>query len=249
MLERSQETDEPELLFETRDVPLAGLHNLENAMAAALMSRSMGARPDQVRKGLRTFRGLPHRVERCGERAGVVWYDDSKGTNMRATERSLEGFAPASVHLILGGRNKDADPAELRNIVAAKAAAVYLIGESVDEFAAALCGLDRAVARDESTAVPVHTSETLERAVTHASSAAKSGEVVLLSPACASFDQFRDYIHRGERFQELVSDWLAAWAGDASAETATTDTASPDTASPNTSSPNTASPNIAEEVS
>jgi UDP-N-acetylmuramoylalanine--D-glutamate ligase len=125
-------------LFAASDVPLAGVQNLENAMAAALLARALGAPAAAIREGLRGFRGLPHRLERVGEAAGVAWYDDSKGTNPGATAKAIEGFADGTVHLILGGRNKGADLASLVPIVRRKARRAYLIGEAADEFALSL---------------------------------------------------------------------------------------------------------------
>ncbi|HEX5759405.1 MAG TPA: UDP-N-acetylmuramoyl-L-alanine--D-glutamate ligase [Thermoanaerobaculia bacterium] len=183
----------PVELFAAADVPLAGVQNLENAMAAALLARGVGADPAGLRAGLRAFRGLPHRLERVGERAGVVFYDDSKGTNPAATAKSLEGFADGSVHLILGGRNKGADLGALAPVVGQKAKRLYLIGEAAEDFARALAG-----------AAPAERTGTLERAVAAAAAAARPGEAVILSPACASFDQFRNFVHRGEVFQALV---------------------------------------------
>jgi UDP-N-acetylmuramoylalanine--D-glutamate ligase len=180
-------------LFRAGDVPLAGVQNLENAMAAALLARALGAAPAGIRAGLAGFRGLPHRMQRVGEAGGVTWYDDSKGTNPAATAKSLEGFADGTVHLILGGRNKGADLAVLRPLVAAKARRVYLIGEAAAEFERALGG-----------AVPHELSGTLDAAVRSAAGRARPGEVVVLSPACASFDQFRDYEERGEAFRSLI---------------------------------------------
>jgi len=180
-------------LFAAADVPLAGVQNLENAMAAALLARALGAAPEAIREGLRGFRGLPHRLERIGEAAGVAWYDDSKGTNPGATAKAIEGFPDGTVHLILGGRNKGADLASLVPIVRRKARRAYLIGEAAEEFARAL-----------GAAVPHETAGTLDRAVLAAAAMARPGEAVVLSPACASFDQFRDFNHRGEAFQELV---------------------------------------------
>ena len=162
-------------------------------MAAALLARAAGVPAAAIAPALASFRGLPHRLERVRERAGVVFYDDSKGTNVAATERSLEGFADGSVHLILGGRNKGADPAYLAPMVGRKARRIYVIGESAEEFARALGGL-----------VACERCGTLERAIAGAAAAARSGESVVLSPACASFDQFRDYGHRGDEFQRLV---------------------------------------------
>ncbi len=180
-------------LFAAADVPLAGVQNLENAMAAALLARAAGAPPAAIRAGLRGFRGLPHRLERVGEAGGVSWYDDSKGTNPGATAKAIEGFADGTVHLILGGRNKGADLASLAPIVRQKTRRVYLIGEAAPELARALGG-----------AVPCEEAGTLERAVAAAAAAARPGDAVVLSPACASFDQFQSFSHRGEVFQGLV---------------------------------------------
>ena len=105
-------------LFHASDVPLAGVQNLENAMAAALLARAVGVEPAAIRAGLRGFTGLPHRLEKVGEQDGVTFYDDSKGTNPGATMKAIEGFADGTVHLILGGRNKDADLATLTPMVA-----------------------------------------------------------------------------------------------------------------------------------
>lgn len=180
-------------LFEAADVPLAGVQNVENAMAAALLARALGAGAGAIRQAILAFHGLPHRLERVADHAGVAWYDDSKGTNPAATMKSIEGFADGTVHLILGGRNKGADLAVLAPLVAAKARRVYLIGESADDFAKALAGT-----------APLDHVGTLERAVEAAAAQARPGEVVVLSPACASFDQFRNFEHRGQVFQQLV---------------------------------------------
>lgn len=181
-------------LFHASDVPLAGVHNLENALAAALLARAIGAEPAEIRNGLIGFKGLPHRMQKAGERDGVTWYDDSKGTNPGATAKSLEGFADGTVHIILGGRNKGADLASLTPLLRRKARRAYLIGEAAEEFAPAL-----------GDAVPFERSGTLERAVRSAAAQARPGEAVVLSPACASFDQFRSFVHRGETFQALVA--------------------------------------------
>jgi UDP-N-acetylmuramoylalanine--D-glutamate ligase len=178
------------------------VQNLENAMAAALLARAIGAEPAEIRQGLRSFQGLPHRMQRVGERGGVVFYDDSKGTNPGATLKSLEGFADGTVHLILGGRNKDADLTVLTPLVRQKERRVYLIGEAAGDFEAALAG-----------AVPFERSGTLDRAVRSAAGEARPGEAVVLSPACASFDQFRNFVHRGEVFQSIVREILGPGGG------------------------------------
>lgn len=180
-------------LFHAEDVPLAGVQNLENAMAAALLARAVGVEPEAIRTALHGFRGLPHRLQKVGERGGVFFYDDSKGTNPGATMKAIEGFADGTVHLILGGRNKDADLAALTPMVRRKARRAYLIGESAADFEQALSG-----------AVPCEMSGTMEKAVQSAAAQARPGEAVVLSPACASFDQFRNFVHRGQVFQELV---------------------------------------------
>jgi UDP-N-acetylmuramoylalanine--D-glutamate ligase len=182
-------------LFHASDVPLAGVQNLENAMAAALLARAVGAEPAAIRAALKSFQGLPHRLQKVGERHGVTFYDDSKGTNPGATMKAIEGFPDGTVHLILGGRNKDADVSTLTPMARRKARRAYLIGEAAAEFEAALGG-----------AVPYERSETLDRAVRSAAAQARPGEAVVLSPACASFDQFRNFNHRGDVFQELVRD-------------------------------------------
>ena len=190
-------------LFRLADLPLPGPHNLENAMAAALLARAVDVGAETMPATLARFRGLPHRLERVGERAGVVFYDDSKGTNVAATARSLEGFDDGSVHLILGGRNKGADFRFLREIVARKARRAYLIGESAAALERALAGTAELVA-----------SGTLEAAVDAAARAARAGESVVLSPACASFDQFEDYVDRGRSFQRAVLERIGAPAGE-----------------------------------
>lgn len=190
-------------LFHASDVPLAGVQNLENAMAAALLARAVGVAPEAIRGALRSFQGLPHRLQKVGESNGVAFYDDSKGTNPGATMKAIEGFADGTVHLILGGRNKDADLATLTPMVRRKARRAYLIGEAAQEFAAAL-----------GDAVPYEMAETLDRAVRSAAGQARPGEAIVLSPACASFDQFRNFNHRGDAFQELVRDIIGGPHGE-----------------------------------
>jgi UDP-N-acetylmuramoylalanine--D-glutamate ligase len=180
-------------LFAVAEVAMVGSHNVENAMAASLLALAAGGDRASLRRVVGRFDGLPHRTRRIRERRGVAWYDDSKGTNVGATLKSLEGFPDRSVHLILGGVGKGQDFAPLREAVARKAKAVYLIGAAAREIELALAG-----------AATAKRSATLERAVAEANAAASGGDVVLLSPACASFDQFTDFTHRGRRFQELV---------------------------------------------
>lgn len=185
---------EPAVLFERQDMPLPGLHNLENAMAAALLARSFGISAKAIRRAVRGFRGLPHRLEWVGRRRGVDWYDDSKGTNLAATVRTLEGFADASVHIILGGIFKGGDLAELCDAVRRKARLAYLIGQAASQLGDALAGYQVAHEQCGRLAVAV------ERAATNAT----AGQSVLLSPACSSFDQFPNFAERGRAFKRLV---------------------------------------------
>jgi UDP-N-acetylmuramoylalanine--D-glutamate ligase len=180
--------DGAEELFHRDDLPLAGAHNLENAMAAALLARAVGVTAADVCGALAGFHGLPHRMERVDAGGSLTWYDDSKATNVAAVAKSLADLPDGRVHLILGGRAKGDDPAELADLVRRKARRLYLIGESAELFERALAG-----------AAPCHRAGTLERAA-----GGHPGDVVLLSPACASFDQFQSYAHRGREFQRLA---------------------------------------------
>ncbi len=172
---------------------LEGTANVENALAAWLAARAVGIDDVDVQIAFGTFAGLPHRMVLVRELDGVKWINDSKGTNVDATLRSLEGFADGTVLLILGGKDKAGEFERMRDLVAARARAVLTIGAAAERIAAALEGASVIVPRG-----------TVEEAVAWARQNGKSGETVLLSPACASFDQFRNFEHRGERFEELV---------------------------------------------
>jgi UDP-N-acetylmuramoylalanine--D-glutamate ligase len=175
------------------DVGLPGAHNLLNAAAAAAVTLARGIDPEAVREGLRTFAGVAHRLERIAELDGVAWVNDSKATNVDSTLVALRSFA-GGVHLIAGGRTKAQDFAPLAPLVAERCLSVHLIGEGAGEIAAALAPAD----------VPMIFAETLERAVAGARAAARPGDVVLVSPACASFDQYPDFEARGDHFRALV---------------------------------------------
>jgi UDP-N-acetylmuramoylalanine--D-glutamate ligase len=195
------------------DLRLRGEHNHQNGMAAAAVCLVRGIDHDAVREGLRTFPGVLHRLQEVGTRKGVLYVNDSKATNVASTRVALQAFPEGGLHLILGGQGKGQDFAPLRGPVAASCRAVYLIGEDAPGIAAALRegdaahgtagGGPRAEPRG-SLGVPVRECGDLERAIAAASAAARSGETVLLSPACASFDQFADFEARGERFVKLV---------------------------------------------
>jgi UDP-N-acetylmuramoylalanine--D-glutamate ligase len=186
-------TGEP--LVATKELRLRGAHNLQNALAAVAVCLARGVDPEAVRAGLRSFAGVPHRLQEVARRDGVLYVNDSKATNVASTLVALRAFPEGGVHLILGGQGKGQDFATLRDEVGERCAAVYLIGEDAPAIARALEGIE----------VSLHDCGELERAVAAASAAARVGEVVLLSPACASFDQFSDFEARGERFVALVS--------------------------------------------
>jgi UDP-N-acetylmuramoylalanine--D-glutamate ligase len=174
-------------------VKLVGLHNLENMKAAAATAKAAGASAKAIQKTVETFEGLPHRTQFVREKDGVRYFDDSKGTNVDAAVKSLEGFEDGRVILIAGGRDKGGSYAPLRDAARRKTRFVLAIGEAGPAIAKALKG-----------AVEVVPVGTLDRAVRLAGDRAQPGDVVLLSPACSSFDQFRDYKERGDAFQRLV---------------------------------------------
>jgi UDP-N-acetylmuramoylalanine--D-glutamate ligase len=170
---------------------LRGAHNRENAAAATAAARAAGADDEQIARGLREFRGVPHRLELVGERRGVRYVNDSKATNVAAAVRALAAYEDEPLRLILGGSRKREDFAPLAAALGPNIRAVYVIGETADELARAVPDTIRA--------------DDLATAVDRAAAAAQPGEVVLLSPACASYDQFRDFEQRGEEFKRLVA--------------------------------------------
>lgn len=183
-------------LMAVSEVRLRGAHNLQNAMAAAAVCLARGIDPAAVVEALRDFPGVAHRLEEVARIEGVLYVNDSKATNVASTLVALDAMASDGLpaHLILGGLAKGQDFAALAPAVERGARAVYLIGEDAPSIERALLGID----------VPVVHCEKLERAVREAATAARAGDVVLLSPGCASFDQFADFEARGERFRELV---------------------------------------------
>ncbi|HEX2833296.1 MAG TPA: UDP-N-acetylmuramoyl-L-alanine--D-glutamate ligase [Thermoanaerobaculia bacterium] len=172
---------------------IEGLANVENALAAWLAARAAGVDDVDVQIAFGTFAGLPHRMLLVRELDGVKWINDSKGTNVDASLKALGGFDPSSVILILGGKDKAGEFEKMRELVASKARVVLTIGAAATRIAEALEGAAEIVPAGD-----------LNRAVQWARAHAKSGETVLLSPACASFDQFRNFEHRGQVFEELV---------------------------------------------
>ena len=172
---------------------LQGTPNVENALAAWLAARAAGVDDVDVQIAFGTFAGLPHRMVLVRELDGVQWINDSKGTNVDATLKSLESYGNASVWLILGGKDKAGEFERMRDLVKEKTRGVLTIGAAADRIAQALDGAAKLVPAGD-----------MERAVRYAREHAQSGETVLLSPACASFDQYRNFEHRGEHFEELV---------------------------------------------
>ncbi len=170
-----------------------GPHNASNALAAALACRLAGCTSEAIAAGVRGFRGLDHRLQRIATIGGVTFYDDSKATNPDAAARALGSFEPGRVHLILGGREKGADWDELIELVRLRARRVLLVGEAAPF-----------LARRLGDAPVVDDCETIRRAVATAFESASSGDVVLLSPGCASFDQYADFEERGRDFADAV---------------------------------------------
>ena len=175
------------------ELKLRGAHNLENARAAAQAARARGLSLAAIGEALRTFAGVPHRLEEVADTDGVLWVNDSKATNPASARVGIQAFG-GGVRLIAGGSLKGGGFEELAPAVAERCKAVYLIGEAADRLAADLAA----------TGVPIEMAGDLESAALAASAAAQPGEVVLLSPACASFDQYADYEERGEHFRELA---------------------------------------------
>jgi len=173
---------------------IRGLQNVENALAAIAVARSMGVPPSDVRAELALFPGLPHRVEFVRSVEGVSYYNDSKGTNVGAVLAALEGF-PEPVVLIAGGKDKGVDFRPLRDPLGRKARAVVLLGEARDRMAKELAG-----------AAPIAVAGTLAEAVRAAADAARNGDAVVFSPACSSFDMFRNFEERGDAFRRAVEE-------------------------------------------
>ncbi len=182
-----------ERILALSDLPLSGAHNASNALAACALAHLAGAPLAALAQGLRSFRGLPHRMQRVALRGGVEWLDDSKGTNVGATVAALKGLAKKAV-LILGGEGKGQNFAPLVPVIREHALRVLLIGRDAELIGKAIAA----------SGVPMERVASMEKAVLRAAKAAAPGSAVLLSPACASFDMFRDYRHRGEVFAAAV---------------------------------------------
>src|SRR5262249_5583980 len=174
------------------EVPIRGRHNIENVLAASIAAARAGVPREAIAAAVRTFKAVEHRLEYVRSLNGIDFYNDSKATSVDAALKALDAFA-GGLWVILGGKDKGLDFAALRTPLAAKARAVLLIGAAAGKIAAQLDG-----------AVPLEHAQTLDTAVRFAHEHAQPGDTVLLAPACASFDQFKNYEHRGQVFKDLV---------------------------------------------
>jgi len=181
-----------EAVLSLKEIPLPGAHNVENVLAAVVATRLAGADAAAIAKGVRSFAGVEHRLEFVAEIGGVRYYNDSKATNVDATLKALDAF-PGRILIVLGGKDKGSDYTLLQRPLREKAILALLIGAAADKIEEQITG-----------SVAIERAGTIERAVEIASHAARPGDVVLLAPACASFDQFQNYEHRGRVFKELV---------------------------------------------
>jgi UDP-N-acetylmuramoylalanine--D-glutamate ligase len=189
---RATEGREVEPIMPISEIPLAGAHNVENVLAAVCAARLAGVDAQTIRRAVAAFHAVEHRLEFVRELNGVRWFNDSKATNVDATAKAVEAF-PGGVWLILGGKDKDSDYSTLSPLLRGRVNAVITIGSAAEKIESHLAGV-----------VKIERAGTMERAVAWAREQAKSGDIVLLAPACSSFDQFENYEHRGRVFKELV---------------------------------------------
>jgi UDP-N-acetylmuramoylalanine--D-glutamate ligase len=174
------------------EIPLKGSHNVENALAAVCVGMLMRCPPEKIAQTIRNFKAVEHRLEYVATIRGVEYFNDSKATNVDATIKALESF-PANIHIILGGKDKGSDYTVLNDLLRQRVKRVYTIGAAADKIESHIHG----------AAEIVH-AETLDNAIKRAAAVAEPGDIVLLAPACASFDQFQNYEHRGKVFKEVV---------------------------------------------
>ena len=187
-----REGAKPEPVMPLAEIPLKGAHNVENVLAAVCAARLGGVSAESIRASVAGFKAVEHRLEFVATVRGVAFFNDSKATNVDATKKALEAF-PGGVHLILGGKDKNSDYTELADLLRARVKTVYTIGSAAEKIERHLAGV-----------VKIVSAGTLDAAVRQAAQSAVPGDVVLLAPACASFDQFTRYEHRGRVFKELV---------------------------------------------
>lgn len=174
------------------DIPLKGAHNVENALAGVCVGMLVGSSPERIREAIRNFKAVEHRLEFVARIRNVDYYNDSKATNVDATIKALESF-PANIHLILGGKDKGSDYSVLNDLLRRRVKRVYTIGAAAPKIESQI-----------KEAADIFHAETLEKAIRRAAQDAKPNDIVLLAPACASFDQFDSYEHRGKVFKDVV---------------------------------------------
>jgi UDP-N-acetylmuramoylalanine--D-glutamate ligase len=191
---RSAKDAAVETVMPLKGIHLKGAHNVENVLAAVCAARQADAPLEAIRRAIEKFKAVEHRLEYVATINGVEFYNDSKATNVDATAKAVAAF-PAGIHLIMGGKDKGSPYTVLTPLLKERVLAVYTIGVAAAKIESQLRGV-----------VPIHPCETLEKAVSAAAEAAKPGEVVLLAPACSSYDQFKNYEQRGQVFKELVSE-------------------------------------------
>ncbi len=192
-----QRNGSAKVVLAVSEIPLKGSHNLENVLAAVCAGALMGCAPEKIRSAIVNFKAVEHRLEYVATIGGVEYYNDSKATNVDATMKALQSF-PANIHLILGGKDKGSDYTVLNNLLRERVKSVYTIGAAAEKIHSHIKGTTQIVS-----------SGTIESAVKQASSTAQPGDVVLLAPACASFDQFQSYEHRGRVFKDLIGQLAA----------------------------------------
>jgi UDP-N-acetylmuramoylalanine--D-glutamate ligase len=190
-------------IMQVSEITLKGAHNLENVLAAVCAGALMGCAPEKIRQAVRSFKAVEHRLEFVATIRGVDYYNDSKATNVDATIKALESF-PANIHLILGGKDKGSDYSVLNDLLRERVKRVYTIGAAAGKIESQIKNVE-----------VVH-AETLENALRKANAVAQPGDVVLLAPACASFDQFKNYEQRGQVFKEIVRGMAGDGEGGAS---------------------------------
>jgi UDP-N-acetylmuramoylalanine--D-glutamate ligase len=187
-----REASKDEAIMPVGEIPLKGAHNVENVLAAVSVARILGVDRETIRNAVRTFKAVEHRLQHIATVGGVEYYNDSKATNVDATIKAIEAFS-GGIHLILGGKDKDSDYTLLNPLLKERVKRVYTIGAAAEKIRSHI-----------ESAAEVIACGTLAGAVERASTAARPGEIVLLAPACASFDQFENYEHRGRAFRQLV---------------------------------------------
>ncbi|HEX3660507.1 MAG TPA: UDP-N-acetylmuramoyl-L-alanine--D-glutamate ligase [Acidobacteriaceae bacterium] len=189
---RASEQAASEPILKVEEIPLKGAHNVENVLAAVCAARLVGVDAAIIRQAIMAFKAVEHRLEFVATLNAVDYYNDSKATNVDATMKAIAAF-PGGIHLILGGKDKNSDYRQMRPLLQERVKVVYTIGAAAEKIHTHIEG-----------AVPIVSAGTLEEALKQAGSAAEPGEIVLLAPACSSFDQFENYEHRGRVFKETV---------------------------------------------